>query len=161
MIFWSINNEVMQWGILEIYASTLNSRFTPMLKKSAFIALSISAVMASPAFAQEYPGCFMVDGSGNLINLPTLCPSSPSSTVQASASPQSLTREQFEQIKEGMTREEVEKIMGFPGIQPIESTTQNSGGETTTFETYSWEAEGKRISIVFVNGQASRISFYE
>lgn len=49
-----------------------------------------SAVAVAPAIAQEYQGCFLVDATGQMLNLDRLCPSSaplPNTATPLSASP--------------------------------------------------------------------------
>ena len=62
-----------------------------------------------------------------------------------------LTMDQYKRISNGMTRSEVEKILGKPGTQ----LSSSSGGDTT-YTVDQWEtADYKSIIITFENDKVT------
>jgi Domain of Unknown Function with PDB structure (DUF3862) len=76
---------------------------------------------------------------------------SPTNTSSAA-----ISKEKYEQIKNGMTKAEVEKILGGPGD---EMSSSSSGGYS--FAMYQWKGENfSAITVMFSNGKVSTKSQY-
>ena len=85
---------------------------------------------------------------------PTETNASPSSTSNSSSA--AISKEKYEQIKNGMTKAEVEKILGGPGE---EMSSSSSGGYS--FAMYQWKGESfSAITVMFSNGKVSTKSQY-
>jgi len=66
-----------------------------------------------------------------------------------------VSKDSYDQIREGMTLEEIEAVLGKGTQQPPGPEYQGVEGEITT---YRWEDNGKSITATFVDGRADAIA---
>lgn len=73
--------------------------------------------------------------------------------VLLSACENTVTRSNFERIETGMSRAEVIDLLGKPDEQSSVGIGEFTGG------TAAWDGGGRRISVVFANGNVTLKSF--
>lgn len=99
--------------------------------------------------------CHMVTKNGSTIDLARLCGGTPQVSA---ASRQAVTLEKFNQVKPGMTLEQVNQIMGFPGTQLTEGSTSRSVTGEIRAVSYGWKnPNGSRVAVVFINDKVNSV----
>lgn len=114
----------------------------------------LAALIIAAAMAASFTAC----GS------PSASTSSSSSTTQTSAASETetasyATLDAYNQVKEGMTLDEVNKIFGFDGTSAA-SGSAAVGSVSSTAEVYTWAGEtpGSSASITFQDGKVAAMA---
>lgn len=100
--------------------------------------------------------CHMVTKNGNTLDLARLCGGTPQALA---ASGQAVTLDKYNQVKIGMSLQQINQIMGFPGTQLTEGTTSRSATGEISAVSYGWSnPDGSRVSIVLINDKVSSVN---
>ena len=76
----------------------------------------------------------------------------------AACEEKTISDDSFNQIKTGMTRAEVENLLGFSGTDDTSSGTSISGaglasGTDSSEKTYTWKAGATTVTVIFKDGK--------